>query len=117
VSIHGDGAPIADHGFTVMRPGLVPGYTDDILTRSAVLARAVRSGLVQAGLSVANYYGTNGIIARTDLGGLNLSDVPAVMVELGNMKNSGDAARMQSSTGRSRYANGLVNGIRLFLGK
>jgi N-acetylmuramoyl-L-alanine amidase len=100
-----------------MRPGLVRGYTDDILSRSATLARAVRSGLVQAGLSVANYYGTSGIVARTDLGGLNLSDVPAVMVELGNMKNAGDAARMQSSTGRSRYANGLVSGIRRFLGK
>ena len=45
------------------------------------------------------------------------SMVPAVMVELGNMKNSGDAARMKSSTGRDRYAAGLVAGIRLYLGR
>jgi N-acetylmuramoyl-L-alanine amidase len=117
LSIHADGAAIGNHGFFVMRPGLVPGYTNDILTSSSTLAKAVRSGLIKAGLGVANYYATNGIIARTDLGGLNMSDVPAVMVELGNMKNAGDAARMQSSAGRSQYANGLVAGIRLFLGK
>ena len=37
------------------------------------------------------------------------------MVELGNMKNAGDAGRMKSSTGRDRYAAGLVAGIRIFL--
>jgi N-acetylmuramoyl-L-alanine amidase len=31
------------------------------------------------------------------------------------MKNSGDAARMTSSTGRDRYAAGLVAGIRSYL--
>jgi N-acetylmuramoyl-L-alanine amidase len=117
VSIHADGAPSYDHGFFVMRPGLVRGYTDDILASSYTLAKAVRSGLVKVGLRVANYYATTGIIARTDMGGLNMSDVPAVMVELGNMKNTGDAARMMSSTGRAQYANGLVAGIRLFLGR
>lgn len=117
VSIHADGAATSNHGFFVMRPGLVRGYTDDILARSLTLARALRTGLVRAGLSVANYYATNGIIARTDLGGLNMSDVPAVMVELGNMKNAGDAARMTSSTGRERYAAGLVAGIRIYLGR
>jgi len=117
VDIHGDGAATSNHGFFVMRPGLVRGYTDDILARSATLAKSVRTGLVRAGLTVANYYATNGIIARTDLGGLNMADVPTVMVELGNMKNATDAARMMSSAGRDRYAIGLVNGIRLYLGK
>ena len=117
ISIHADGAASSYHGFFVMRPGLVPGYTDDILARSSTLARAVRSGLVKAGLTIATYYATNGIIARTDLGGLNMSDVPAVMVELGNMKNSGDAARMTSSTGRDRSPAGLVSGIRIYLGR
>jgi N-acetylmuramoyl-L-alanine amidase len=117
VSIHADGAASADRGFFVMRPGLVKGYTDAIVSRSYTLAKDVRAGLVKAGIPVANYYASNGIIARTDLGGLNLSDVPAVMVELGNMKNAGDAARMQSPAGRGRYAAGLITGIRLFLGK
>ena len=117
LSIHGDGSSSSNHGFFVMKPGLVRGYTDDILARSAKLAIAIRTGLVGAGLTVANYYAKNGLVTRTDLGTLNMSDVPVVMVELGNMKNSGDATRMKLGSGRDRYAAGLVAGIRAFLGR
>jgi N-acetylmuramoyl-L-alanine amidase len=117
VSIHGDGAGSSNRGFFVMRPGLVAGYTDDILTQSAVLQKAMRDGLTQAGLTVANYYATNGLKTRTDLGTLNWSDVPIVMIELGNMKNATDAARMKSRTGRTQYSNGIVLGIRRYLGR
>ena len=117
LSIHADGASSAYHGFFVMKPGVVAGYTDDIAARSTTLAKAMRTGLIGVGLSIANYYAKTGIKTRTDLGTLNWSDVPAVMVELGNMKNSRDAARMTTSAGRARYANGLVAGIRRFLGK
>jgi N-acetylmuramoyl-L-alanine amidase len=117
ISIHGDGSSLSHYGFNVMKPGYVKGYTDDILTRSSTLATAMRRGLVLNGLPVGNYYGVNGIISRTDLGTLNMSNVPVVMVEMGNMKNSSDAARMTSSTGRDRYAAGLVQGIRIYLGR
>ena len=117
VSIHGDGSSSTHHGFFVMRPGYVRGYTDDILTRSKTLALAIRRGLLDTGLPMANYYATNGVVSRTDLGTLNMSNVPAVMVELGNMKNRTDAARMTSAPGRDRYAAGLVAGIRIFLGR
>jgi N-acetylmuramoyl-L-alanine amidase len=117
VSIHGDGSSSTHRGFFVMKPGYVRGYTDDILAKSGTLAVAVRKGLLSVGLPVANYYATNGIVSRTDMGGLNMSDVPVVMVELGNMKNSGDATRMKSVSGRDRYAAGLVAGIRAYLGK
>ncbi|HET9344755.1 MAG TPA: N-acetylmuramoyl-L-alanine amidase [Candidatus Limnocylindrales bacterium] len=117
VSIHADGAPSANHGFFVMKPGIVAGWTDDIATRSSVLAVAMREGLKDAELAVANYYATNGLKTRTDLGTLNWSDVPVVELELGNMKNAGDAARMSSRQGRTQYANGVVNGIRIYLGR
>jgi N-acetylmuramoyl-L-alanine amidase len=117
VSIHADGSASSHHGFYVMRPGLVRGYTDDIVGRSATLARAVRSGLLRVGLPIANYYTTTGIRTRTDFATFNLSDIPTVMVELGNMKNAGDARRMKSATGRDRYAAGIVAGIRTYLGK
>ena len=41
---------------------------------------------------------------RSDLGTLNMSDVPVAMIEIGNMRNSGDARRMTSTSGRARYA-------------
>lgn len=115
VSIHADGATSSAHGFFVMRPGNVAGWTDDIYAESGVLAGAMRQGLIDMGLSVANYYATNGIKTRTDLGTLNCSDVPVVEIELGNMKNSGDAARMTTRPGRQQYANGVVTGIRHYL--
>ena len=46
-----------------------------------------------------------------------MSNVPVVMVELGNMKNASDARRMTSSAGRTTYAAGLVAGIRAYLGR
>jgi N-acetylmuramoyl-L-alanine amidase len=117
VSIHGDGSTTGHYGFNVMKPGYIRGYTDDILAASSTLANAIKKGLISRGVPVGNYYGVNGLKTRTDLGTLNMSDVPVVMVELGNMKNSADAARMTSATGRDRYAAALADGIRIFLGK
>lgn len=117
LSIHADGASSAYQGFFVMKPGLVEGFTDDIVGASATLATAMRRGMLDAGLPVANYYATRGIKTRTDLGTLNWSDVPAVVVECGNMKNREDAARMTTASGRATYAAGLVAGIRRYLGR
>jgi N-acetylmuramoyl-L-alanine amidase len=117
VSIHADGSTSSHRGFFVMRPAYVTGYTDDIYASSARLARSMRSGLLATGLPIANYYTTTGIKVRNDLGTLNLSNVPAVELELGNMKNTSDARRMTSMTGRSLYAAGVVAGIRVYLGR
>ena len=113
VAIHADGSASSHRGFFVMRPGLVKGYTDDIYSSSKTLATAIKSGLLKAGLPLANYYAApSGIRTRTDYATFNFSDIPTVMVELGNMKNASDAARMKSVSGRDLYALGLVYGIR-----
>jgi N-acetylmuramoyl-L-alanine amidase len=117
VSIHADGSSSSHRGFFVMRPGVINGYTDDISTGSRRLAASVRGGLLAAGLPIANYYTSTGIAVRLDLATLNRSDVPVVMVELGNMRNAGDARRMTSATGRARYAAGITAGIRRYLGR
>jgi N-acetylmuramoyl-L-alanine amidase len=116
VSVHGDGAAASTSGFFVIRPGLRAGYTDDIAAPSRRLALAVRSGLVGAGFGHSTAYGGDGLDVRRDLGTLNLADVPTVMVELGNMRNAGDAACMTSAACRDRYARGLAAGISTFLG-
>ena len=64
----------------------------------------------------ANYIaGGDGLDFRSDLGTLNLSDVPTVMVELGNMKNAADARLMTTPKGRAAYAAALARAVRLFL--
>ena len=117
VSLHGDGSTAAGaRGFHVIRPTSRAGWSDDIARPSRRLALAVRAGLRDRGLPVANYTaGGDGLDARGDLGTLNLSDVPTVMVELGNMRNAGDARRMTSDRGRTTYAAGLASGVRRFL--
>lgn len=116
VSIHGDGELASGaHGFHVIRPGVRQGWTDDIERPSRRLAAAVRDALVGRGFATSSYAGTDGIDVRTDLGTLNNSDVPVVMVELGNMRNADDAALMGAPTGRREYARSLARGIRDFL--
>lgn len=115
VSVHGDGAAAATHGFFVIRPGLRRGYTDDIAGRSTSLARRVRAGLVGAGFGASTAYGGDGLDTRRDLGTLNMADVPTVMVELGNMRNAGDARCMTSTVCRDRYARGLADGVVAYL--
>ncbi len=54
---------------------------------------------------------------RSDLGGLNLSDVPKVFVETGNMRNATDARLLESPAFRERIAHGLADGINRFLAR
>ena len=115
ISVHGDGAASATHGFFVIRPGLRRGYTDDILASSRVMSTAVHGGLVRAGFRSSTAYGGDGYDVRRDLGTLNMADVPSVMVELGNMRNASDARCMTSARCRGRYAAGLAAGVRAFL--
>lgn len=117
VSVHGDGSFAAGaRGFHVIAPASRAGWTDDIARPSMALARSVRRGLVRSGVPVANYVaGGDGLDVRSDLATLNLSDVPTVMVELGNMRHPEDARRMITPRGRAAYASALVTGIRRFL--
>jgi N-acetylmuramoyl-L-alanine amidase len=118
ISIHGDGSYAAGaHGFHVIAPTDRRPWTHDIFRSSRRLAVDTRASLRAVGLRVANYIaGGDGLDFRSDLGTLNLSDVPTVMVELGNMRNAGDAHRMTSKAGRATYSRGLAHAVRRFLG-
>ncbi|GAA3646819.1 N-acetylmuramoyl-L-alanine amidase [Nocardioides ginsengisoli] len=116
VSLHGDGVLSSGaHGFHVIRPGDLAGWTDDIERPSRRLADDLRDALVAQGFTPATYVGSDGIDVRTDLGTLNLSDVPAVLAELGNMRAAGDARVMESAAGRLRYARALAAAVAAFL--
>jgi N-acetylmuramoyl-L-alanine amidase len=116
LSVHGDGAAPAGHGFHVILPGLLPGHNDDVVKPARRLGIAVRDAYkAGTGLPYADYRGKDGLETRTDLGGLNLSKRPAVFVECGNMQNRGDAAKMSDPRFRQRIAASLANGIKNFL--
>lgn len=117
VSIHGDGSTSAGaHGFHVIAPTDRRPWTHDIFRPSRRMALDTRAALRGVGLRVATYVaGGHGLDFRSDLATLNLSDIPTVMVELGNMRNPADARRMSSPAGRATYARGLAHAVRTFL--
>jgi N-acetylmuramoyl-L-alanine amidase len=114
VSIHGDGGPTSGHGFHVNYSAPPLGPSQD--GPSIALANAMRDALVSSGLSESTYIGSGGLYGRADLAGLNLAEYPAVLVELGNMRNADDAARMTTDQGRAVYAAAVVRGITAYLG-
>lgn len=116
LSLHADGAAAMARGFHVITPGGRPGWTDDIEADSGRAAVAVRDALVAAGVPTSTYLGQDGIDVRTDLGTLNRSDVPAVMLEAGNLRNASDAALLTSGDGRARIARALARAVVEFLG-
>ena len=69
----------------------------------------------RTGIPTSNYIGTNGINPRSDMGGLNLSTVPKVLLECGNMRNVGDAAMETNPTDRQRMAEGIAAGLAAYL--
>jgi N-acetylmuramoyl-L-alanine amidase len=116
ISIHADGGPASGRGFHVIYPPSIRGLTDDIALPSRRLAVAVRAAYRSGTrMPYANYVGHAGISVRSDLGGLNLSDVPKVFIETGNMRNATDAALLTSAGFRQRIARALAAGLERFL--
>jgi N-acetylmuramoyl-L-alanine amidase len=117
ISIHADGGPASGRGFHVIYPPPIEGLTDDIAAESRRLALAVRAAFREGtGEPHSTYAGRAGLDVRSDLGGLNLSDVPKVLVETGNMRNAADARRLESAAYRQREAEALARALEAFLG-
>ena len=114
VSIHADGSTVENHGFHVIHPSSIKGYTDLTKARSDQLATALRDSLVAKGWSPSTYIGDHGLDERGDLGTLNRSSVPSVMVECGNMKNGGDLALLASPQGKAQLADAILLALQQF---
>ena len=115
IDIHADGGPSSGRGFTVLEP-VADGPNDKVIAASVQFGSDVRSAfLARMPMPVSNYYGHDGLIFRTDLAGLNLTTVPKVLIETGNMRNATDAALLTSASGQRRIARALEAAINRFL--
>ena len=114
VSIHADGGPPSGRGFHVNYSS--PPLNDAQAGPAVQLAHTMRDSLVAAGLQPSTYIGSDGLYSRADLAGLNLAQYPAILIELGNMKNADEAAQMESPDGRAKYAAAVTQGIVSYLG-
>jgi N-acetylmuramoyl-L-alanine amidase len=69
-----------------------------------------------SGAAPSNYIGGGtGLVVRGDLGGLNLSTVPKVFIECGNMRDPRDAALLTDPAWRQKAAEGIAKGVTQFL--
>ncbi|WP_406267118.1 N-acetylmuramoyl-L-alanine amidase [Streptomyces sp. NBC_00191] len=116
ISVHADGASVGDRGFHVILPALVKAGaadTTNIVGPSRELGERIAGRFVRAtGSAPSNYVGDGtGLDVRKDLGGLNLSTVPKVFIECGNMRDPQDAALLKDSAWRQLAAQGMADGI------
>ncbi|MEV7935791.1 N-acetylmuramoyl-L-alanine amidase [Kitasatospora sp. NPDC088264] len=119
LSVHGDGGPAGGSGFHVILPAKVAAGKAD---NSAIVEPSRRLGLLlrerfraATGEPYADYTASDGLDTRSDLGGLNLSTVPKVFIECGNMRNPVDAKRMTDPQWRQRAAQGIADALTAYL--
>lgn len=116
ISIHADGAAAKARGFHVIRStGMAGGSA--VEKRSAQAAVMLRDAYAKrTGLPRSTYLGKGtGITPRPDIAGLNLSRVPAVMLEAGNMRHATEARLLSHAAFQSREADAVVDGVRAFV--
>jgi len=115
IDIHADGGPPTGRGFSVLVP--VKGFENaKVIGSSYRFAYKVRSAFVnRTPMPISDYYGHDGIVPRDDLAGLNLTTVPKVLIECGNMRNATDAAMLVTHRFQRQVAEALLLAIENFL--
>jgi N-acetylmuramoyl-L-alanine amidase len=115
IDIHADGGPANGRGFAVLEP-VADGPNDRVIRASKAFGRAVLERYHDlTGMPVSNYDGTDGISYRDNLAGLNLTTVPKVLIECGNMRNSTDATLLVRASFQRLAARALANAITSYL--
>jgi len=115
VDIHADGAPSSGRGFAILEP-VADGPNNKVIASSARLGLDIRAAmLAYTKMPTSNYDGKNGINHRDDLAGLNLTKVPKILIEVGNMRNATDAKMLTSAKFQQLVAKALLEAIIKFL--
>ncbi len=115
VDIHADGGPADGRGFTILEP-VADGPNDAVIAPSFAFASLLRDTFAAATpISVSDYSGTDGLQPRNDLAGLNLTTVPKVLIECGNMRNATDADLLVTPAFQQSAAAAIAQAITQFL--
>lgn len=114
IDIHADGAGPDDRGFAILQP-VRSGTNDAVVPAARRYARVLRDSFEKTGMPVSDYLGTKGLTTRTDLAGLNLTTVPQLLIECGNMRNARDAALLTSPRFQHRAARRIMAAMAAYL--
>jgi N-acetylmuramoyl-L-alanine amidase len=122
IDIHADGAAASERGYSLLIP--VPsGTNDEVVQPSRRYARMLRTEMRKTGMPLASYpstssghrLGEGGFVERDDLAGLNLTTVPQVLLETGNMRNAQDARLLKSDRFQARVAAAIKRAMAAYL--
>ena len=75
----------------------------------------LKSAVLKTGMPVSDYYGAHGFKDRDDLAGLNLTTVPQLLLETGNMRNHDDADLLTSDRFQRDVAEAILEAMVAFL--
>ena len=115
IDIHADYGPRSGRGFTVLEP-VADGPNNTVIGSSTRFGRDVHAMMLRGtALPVSDYYGRDGYISRNDLAGLNLTTMPKVLLECGNMHNAAEAALLVRPGVQRTIAAALAAAITRFL--
>ena len=117
IDIHADGGPPWGRGFTVLEP-VADGPNNAVTGPSQRFGADVRAAMLSdTSMPVSDYYGRGGVQFRDDLAGLNLTTVPKVLIECGNMRNAVDARLLTSGSFQRRLAAAFAAAITRFVAR
>jgi N-acetylmuramoyl-L-alanine amidase len=115
IDIHADYGPSTGRGFTILEP-VADGPNDKVINPAIRFGRDVHATMLRyTKMPVSDYYGHNGYASRNDLAGLNLTTMPKVLIECGNMNNASDAALLVQPSIQKMIAAALAAAIIRFL--
>ena len=115
IDIHADYGRRSGRGFTVLEP-VADGPNNKVIQPSMRFGRDVHAMMLRdTAIRVSDYYGRDGYINRSDLAGLNLTTMPKVLIETGNMNNAADAALLVRPAVQRAIAAALAAAIARFL--
>jgi N-acetylmuramoyl-L-alanine amidase len=115
IDIHADYGPRTGRGFTILDP-VADGTNDKVIAPSIRFGLDAHAMMLRyTKLPVSDYYGRGGYISRGNLAGLNLTTMPKVLVECGNMNNAADAGLLVQPGVQRSIAAALAAAITRFL--
>lgn len=115
IDIHADGGPASGRGFALLEP-VASGVNDRVVRASRRYAGLLRRSFLTTGMPLSTYDGVNGLTTRPDLAGLNLTTVPQVLIECGNMRNAQDARMLTSPAFQRKAARAIMTAMAEFVG-
>ncbi|MGO9972269.1 MAG: N-acetylmuramoyl-L-alanine amidase [Solirubrobacteraceae bacterium] len=116
IDIHADGGPADGRGFAILEP-VADGINNGIIAPSRQFGQILLHDFqTVTGMPTSTYDGTGGIVFRDNLAGLNLTTVPEVLIETGNMRNATDAAMLTNPAWQQLAAKAIAQAITQYLG-